>query len=278
VRITGAPPPRRAMLCSSSERRTAVWLRPVSVANSRSERPASDRSVTNPCNRARRAGVGLSARSGRRSPRRRPPPAVAPGWTQPARRAVSSLPACSGSDVTVALSWLAALAGGLVEVLLAAPDAALPPLLADVGAVGTSAAVTLDSRRTSVTSMSSSPVWRALSPPMTALPLVGAVRRVSALTSTVNRLCPSVAVRPTDSGHVSVDTQVSVDTAAVQSTQRQKGWPAGSRKTRNFVPGWTPALVAPKAITADSPSSRSATIRSRCICCGTSWPGHCGGW
>ena len=26
-----------------------------------------------------------------------------------------------------------------------------------------------------------------------------------------------------------------------------------------------------------SPASRSSTMTSMCICCGTSWPGHCGG-
>ena len=55
-----------------------------------------------------------------------------------------------------------------------------------------------------------------------------------------------------------------------QSTQRQKGCPAGSRNTRKDVPGWCSCLVAPSSSTDASASSRSSTITSRCICCGTS--------
>src|SRR4029453_16849003 len=62
-----------------------------------------------------------------------------------------------------------------------------------------------------------------------------------------------------------------------QSTQRQKGCPAGSRNTRKDVPGWCSCLVAPSSSTATSATSRSSTITSRCICCGTSWSGQCGG-
>ena len=39
------------------------------------------------------------------------------------------------------------------------------------------------------------------------------------------------------------------DLAADQSTQRQNGWLAGSRKTRKVVPGWVSALVPPSSIT-----------------------------
>ncbi len=61
------------------------------------------------------------------------------------------------------------------------------------------------------------------------------------------------------------------------STHRQNGWPAGSRNTRKVVPGWYSCLVAPSSSTADSAVSRSSTITSRCICCGSAWVGQLGG-
>ena len=51
-----------------------------------------------------------------------------------------------------------------------------------------------------------------------------------------------------------------------QLTHRQNGCPAGSRKTRNEVPGWCSARVAPRARTDGSASSRESTIRSRWDC------------
>ncbi len=61
------------------------------------------------------------------------------------------------------------------------------------------------------------------------------------------------------------------------STHRQNGWPAGSRNTRKVVPGWYSCLVAPSSSTAASAVSRSSTITSRCICCGSAWLGQLGG-
>ncbi len=59
-----------------------------------------------------------------------------------------------------------------------------------------------------------------------------------------------------------------------QSTQRQKGCPSGSRRTRSDVQGWCSCLVAPRSSTAASAASRSSTTTSRCICWGTSWFGQ----
>jgi hypothetical protein len=50
------------------------------------------------------------------------------------------------------------------------------------------------------------------------------------------------------------------------SRTRQKGCPAGSRKTRKLSPGWCSVLRAPRAVTCSSATSSSGTSKSRWAC------------
>ncbi|CAO0835723.1 hypothetical protein SMICM17S_10062 [Streptomyces microflavus] len=47
-------------------------------------------------------------------------------------------------------------------------------------------------------------------------------------------------------------------------TNRQNGWPTGSKSTRTSPCGWNSAGVAPSATAWATPASRSVTSKSRC--------------